>query len=278
MVEDLTRPALKVPGVETLWADDIVGVWWRRVSDFSFEEVIADKHVKEFCSLNCLHAIEGFFQILGERVVDPIFRMRAANRKLYQLHIAKDCGLKIPPTCVTNDPDAASTFITASPERKIYKILDGTDELSVTTKMVQSIHMANLHLLRHSPVIFQQFIEPGFDVRITVVGNQLFPAKWISRMPEAQVDIRVDINADITPHVLPVEIAQGIKKLVATLQLRYCAIDMRVNSDGEYYFLEVNPSGQYLFVETSTRQPITAALARLLASPTDPKNYMQTFE
>jgi glutathione synthase/RimK-type ligase-like ATP-grasp enzyme len=129
-------------------------------------------------------------------------------------------------------------------------------------------------LLRHSPVIFQQFIEPGFDIRITVVGKQLFPAKWTSRVSEAQVDIRLDLNAELTPYVLPSEIDLGLREIVAKLQLRYCAIDMRVSADGEYYFLEGNPSGQYLFVETSTRQPITAALALLLTNPMDPCNYM----
>ena len=43
-------------------------------------------------------------QVLGERVVDPIFRMRAANRKVYQLHLARNCELQTPSTCVTNDP------------------------------------------------------------------------------------------------------------------------------------------------------------------------------
>jgi glutathione synthase/RimK-type ligase-like ATP-grasp enzyme len=276
IVEDLSHLALRLPGGETLWADEIISVWWRRVSDFSFEEVLVDQQVREFCSLNCQHAIEGFFQILGDRVVDPIFRMRAANRKLYQLHLAQGCGLRVPPTCVTNDPDIARNFITTTPGRKIYKIFEGINRLSATTTIIESKHMTHLNLLRHSPVIFQQFIEPGFDLRITVVGKQLFPAKWISRMPEAQVDIRVDINAEISSYVLPSEIDLGIRKLVAKLQLRFCAIDMRVGSDGKYYFLEVNPSGQYLFVETATWQPITAALAQLLANPTDPTNYITT--
>jgi glutathione synthase/RimK-type ligase-like ATP-grasp enzyme len=269
-----SRIALTGPGIDTLWADDIISVWWRRASDFSFQETLVDRQVRKFCSVNCQHAIEGFFQILGDRVVDPILQMRAANRKLYQLHLAEACGLTTPPTCVTNAPDIARTFITTTPGKKIYKIFEGTGGLSATTTLVEPRHIDKIHLLRHSPVIFQQFIEPGFDLRITVVGNELFPAKITSRIPEAQVDIRADENPNIVPYVLPSDIDLRVRKLVAKLQLRYCAIDMRVSSEGEFYFLEVNPSGQYLFVEIATLQPITAALARLLANPTEPANYM----
>ena len=48
------------------------------------------------------------------------------------------------------------------------------------------------------------------------------------------------------------------------LGLIYGAIDMRLNPEGEYVFLEVNPAGQWLFIEERTKQPITVALADYL--------------
>jgi glutathione synthase/RimK-type ligase-like ATP-grasp enzyme len=48
------------------------------------------------------------------------------------------------------------------------------------------------------------------------------------------------------------------------LGLVYGAIDMRRTPEDEYVFLEINPAGQFLFVEQVSRQPIAAALARLL--------------
>ena len=48
------------------------------------------------------------------------------------------------------------------------------------------------------------------------------------------------------------------------LGLRYGAIDMILDQNGEYYFLECNPGGQFLFVEIQTQQPISLALASAL--------------
>ena len=52
---------------------------------------------------------------------------------------------------------------------------------------------------------------------------------------------------------------------MARLGLVYGAIDMRRTPEGRHVFLEVNPAGQWLFVERFSGQPITAALASLLA-------------
>jgi hypothetical protein len=49
------------------------------------------------------------------------------------------------------------------------------------------------------------------------------------------------------------------------LGLTYGAADFRRRDDGAWYFLEVNPGGQWDFVEKRTGQPITAAVAALLA-------------
>jgi hypothetical protein len=57
----------------------------------------------------------------------------------------------------------------------------------------------------------------------------------------------------------------GVVRLLEELGLRYGALDFRRRDDGAWSFLEVNPGGQWLFVEERTGQPITAALASLLA-------------
>ncbi len=41
-------------------------------------------------------------------------------------------------------------------------------------------------------------------------------------------------------------------------RLTYWALDF---IDGRHVFLEINPAGQYMWVETTTRLPITIALA-----------------
>jgi glutathione synthase/RimK-type ligase-like ATP-grasp enzyme len=49
------------------------------------------------------------------------------------------------------------------------------------------------------------------------------------------------------------------------LGLVYAAIDLRLTPDGDHVFLEVNPAGQWLFIEQATGQPISEAIAGVLA-------------
>ena len=57
----------------------------------------------------------------------------------------------------------------------------------------------------------------------------------------------------------------GLRRLMEDLGLAFAAIDFRRDADGRWWFLDLNPAGQWRFVERRTLQPITAALAALLA-------------
>ena len=54
---------------------------------------------------------------------------------------------------------------------------------------------------------------------------------------------------------------------MTSLRLAYGAIDLRRTPEGDYVFLEINPAGQWIFVEEKTGQPMTDAMAKLLAAP-----------
>ena len=114
-------------------------------------------------------------------------------------------------------------------------------------------------------MIFQEYIEAEYDLRITVVGDEIFPAAIYSQQTSYPVDFRMDMaNARICPAELPDQIQTRLRDFMGRLGLQYGAIDMRLRPDGEYVFLEINPAGQWLFVEEVTGQPIAESLARLL--------------
>jgi len=95
--------------------------------------------------------------------------------------------------------------------------------------------------------------------------RNVFAARLTTHKEEAKIDIRRDLTCDIEPYDLPRHIDDKIRRLMSRLQLRFGAIDMRMNPRGEFYFLEINPIGQYLHIEVMTHQPITSSLAALLA-------------
>jgi glutathione synthase/RimK-type ligase-like ATP-grasp enzyme len=104
-----------------------------------------------------------------------------------------------------------------------------------------------------------------YDLRVTVVGMEVFAAAIHSQETEYPVDSRIDIiNAEIEPVVLPDHLSDLLLQLTDALGLVYGAIDLRRTPDDRYVFLEINPSGQFRYIEVATGLPITAALAAAL--------------
>jgi glutathione synthase/RimK-type ligase-like ATP-grasp enzyme len=103
------------------------------------------------------------------------------------------------------------------------------------------------------------------DLRITVVGDKIFPAAIHSQDTSYKVDFRMDMGAArVAPAALPSDVQDKLFALMRHLGLVYGAIDMRRRPDGSHVFLEVNPAGQWLFIENATGQPISQAMADLM--------------
>lgn len=70
---------------------------------------------------------------------------------------------------------------------------------------------------------------------------------------ESELDFRdVDVNGAhpnrMVPYQLPNDIGLRIRQLMKRLNLESGSIDMIVDDNDDYYFLEVNPVGQFNFV------------------------------
>lgn len=72
-------------------------------------------------------------------------------------------------------------------------------------------------------------------------------------------------GASFEPTELPVDTRRAIHALMKRLGLEFGAVDLRRTPDDRHVFLEVNPAGEWRFVEERTDQPITYAVAELLA-------------
>jgi glutathione synthase/RimK-type ligase-like ATP-grasp enzyme len=104
-------------------------------------------------------------------------------------------------------------------------------------------------------------------LRVTVVGDDIFPAAVYSQESSYPVDFRMDMTKTrVEPHTLPVETVDKLRALMRKLGIVYGAIDMRLTPEGQYVFLEVNPAGQWLFIESRSGQRITESVARLLST------------
>jgi len=192
-------------------------------------------------------------------------RDAAAHHKPWQLAVAQKVGLEIPPTLMTNDPEAAREFSRRHDGDIIYKQFLALPDTWRETRRLRREEAKLVDAVRLTPVIFQRHIEAVADLRITAIGNDFYAASTDLRQVEYPLDVRLNLDARYEPHQLPAAIEDKLRALMNTLGLEYGAIDLRLTPDGRYVFLEINPAGQFLYVEMMTGQKIAAALAAHLA-------------
>ena len=259
---------LALPTGQKLATSDIRSVWWRRPRACQIDPQITEPQAREFTSNECEHALYGFWQNLDCLWVNHPVANQAANRKVHQLKLAQELGLCIPHTLVTNNPQAVRDFWEKHRTTGIiYKQLWGTPRKKmVQTALVTEAELAMLDSVRLAPVIFQECIPAAYDLRVTIIGRELFAARIESQQSQSRLDWRWDHDVPIHQHELPTEIATRLLTLTRRLGLAYGALDLRVTPTGEHVFFEINPSGQFLFVEIQSGWPLSETFAQLLVA------------
>jgi hypothetical protein len=113
--------------------------------------------------------------------------------------------------------------------------------------------------------LFQEWVDKAYEVRLTVVGEQLFAARIDAGSSRARTDWRSDYRS-LTYSLVepPNQVTRAVHRLMFDLHLTYGALDFVVTPDGRWVFLELNPNGQWGWIQLATGQPIAAAIAERL--------------
>lgn len=248
--------------------DDVGSIWWRRPQHPEINpEIVSETH-RLFAANEAHEALAGLWYALDAFWINIPEKDQVAHRKIGQLRHAQDIGLRIPDTLISNNPQDALRFIDSHGySRVIYKAFSALPEEWRETRVLKPAELELIDCVQYAPVIFQEYVDAVYDVRITVVGDKMFAAAIHSQETEYPVDFRMDMaNAKVEAIELPEDVQHKLAAYMKRLGLVYGAIDMRLRPDGEWVFLEINPAGQWLFVEQETGQPISTALAELLVA------------
>ena len=247
---------------ETVDLADVNVVWWRRPQPFSLDPKIVDPTDRRFAYTECSQAVNGLFYALDAVWMNDPSRDTVAGHKLYQLGVAGEAGLEVPRTHVTNDPESARAFaVEADPGRTVYKAFMAQPEAWRETRTLTPEELIHLDDVALAPVIFQEYVPAECDLRITVVGEEVFAVAIDASETDYPTDYRMNLgDARVETHDLPAVVRERLLSFMDRLGLVYGAIDMRLTPDGRYVFLEVNPSGLWLFTEEPTGLPITDAV------------------
>ena len=254
-------------------ADDFSAIWYMhpRLPKELLE--IEPAEIRPFAKKQFHSMRQGLWCIFrGKKWINDPWNANIAENKIWQLTLASKIGFLVPGTIVTSDPKRVTTFYEAHPEEIVVKLLGVSPLIGrvIYTNIVTSEYLHQIQSVKFSPAIFQTLVQKSHELRIKVVGNQIFPAKIYSQEdPKTSVDWRTqpevnDFDVKMEQTILSQEIENKIFELMRRLGLRYGCIDMAITPTGECVFLEINPSGQWYFVQLKTEMKIAEALAGLL--------------
>lgn len=265
-VQSLSSPDYQLhylPDNRSITNASVKSVWVRKKAPFSFLSDDMGEQEQLYAQSECEHLLFGFLTSLDCYWMNHPKAMRGAQWKVEQLARASRFGFNVPATLLSNQPEEVREFYQKQNQNIIMKsIAESSVQLDsikpedivttgISTTVITEEHLAMLDAVREFPCQFQAYVEKQYELRITVVGKQLFVAKIDSQSDErTRIDFR-DFSVDIAYQAwqLPDEIASRCLEFVHSYGLQYGAIDLIFTPDNQYVFLENNPGGQFLFIE-----------------------------
>jgi len=205
-------------------------------------------------------AVVTWLDTADARVVNRPRDMHSNSSKPFQAQLIGAAGFTVPESIVTTDPEEVLEFADRV-GRVIFKSISGVRSI---VQRLDAVYLGRLERIRALPTQFQALVE-GVDVRVHVVGTELFATRIATAATDYRYAAREGLQADLTATTLPDDVAQRCVDLAASLSLPFVGIDLRETPAGNFVCFEVNPMPGYSYFESNTGQPISEALVRFLA-------------
>ncbi|MGJ8561332.1 MAG: hypothetical protein ACSHX3_13935 [Litorimonas sp.] len=197
-----------------------------------------------------------------------------ANNKAKQLAIAKEVGLKIPVTIVSNDAD--EVLRTIESDQILTKPNTSTILRSaelIFARLVSRKFLADKSVeLSYAPQIFQEYVDKIYELRVNVIDGDIFALRIDSQETEqSKIDWRrggMSVE-NYSEYDLPDAIKSNLLKYLESMSLRWGVFDFIKAKDGEYIFLECNPDGQWFNANLPLSQNISGSMAAMLCRAVD---------
>ena len=246
-------------------SSEISAVWWRRPQNYRQHLQSIEPLSRHFAMTDSTSSFNSMWQANDCLWVNNITRDAAAAHRPWQLELAKQCGLRIPDTLWTPTLDRLKQFWLRYHGEIVYKPLLQNFHSENEARRIKPEEFDQIDKVQLAPMLFQQWIPSIADIRVTIVGEEVFTAA-------VNLNKNVPFNATTqatTPyyqrHTLPAQTQEKLLLLMKQMYLEYGVIDLRLRPDGEYVFLELHTTGEFLTVERTCQLPISDSLALHLA-------------
>lgn len=262
---------------------DITALWYRRSHNLAsgLGSILEGEY------LSSVHGeirttLFGMLESMNCFQIGKFSQYRRLDSKEEQMKIASALGLKVPETCITNNPDEAKKFVRSHPKGVIAKMQSsfaiekqGVEHV-VFTNIITEENFDEIDSLQYCPMQFQEKLEKDKELRITIVGDVIFSfAVDSQKLENAKVDWRregLELLDQWEPYELPEPIKEKLLKMMDIYQINYGAVDIIVTPEGEYYFLEINSAGEFLWLDQLIDGAISSQIAKVLSNEA-PRRY-----
>ncbi|MFG2668360.1 MvdC/MvdD family ATP grasp protein [Streptomyces sp. NPDC048387] len=247
---------------------EVRAVWWRKPTRHEFAGTMSGPE-QQFASVQAKQAMTVLSALPDVLWVNRP-QANADCTKPVQLAAAAASGLNVPETLITNVPSDVAEFAKSCGGRIITKVLggivhtEGGKRGQLYTRRVPAEQWSDPRIALTAHLFQQEITDKAYEIRVTVVDDQLFPVAIHAPAGPARLDWRQDSSSlGYSTAVLPGYVQDGIREMMRRLGLVYAALDFIVDSKGVHHLVDVNPGGQWAWIDR-TRDAITHALADLL--------------
>ncbi|MBV9761934.1 MAG: hypothetical protein JO340_15335 [Acidobacteriaceae bacterium] len=204
------------------------------------------------------HSVMYLLDELPVRCINKYSASRLINNKSVQLLFARECGMKVPATLMTNSPAAVHSYLRQCASRTICKTFfphiwkkQTNSSVAVTETFELSEEMLpEDEVLTYAPAIYQEMVAKEFDVRMVVLGEAVY--SYALHNPTGAIDWRQDAGQGLVrveALETPTEIEEKVLAFTSRAQIAYGSFDFAVDASGHWWFLEVNEGGQFLWLD-----------------------------
>ncbi|RLU90408.1 hypothetical protein CTZ27_20975 [Streptomyces griseocarneus] len=236
-------------------------VWWRRPALHQRLPAGAlGSDQAHFVDTNGTATLRSFLSasFRGAWVSSPEATDRAGD-KIRQLAVARQQGLRVPDTLLSNDPSSVRDFHRRHHGRVIVKAARNSGRVFLATCPLDLERISDAQI-RAVPSIYQEYIPGTAHIRVSCFGGDVHAAL----IETDDLDWRPNINVPITPYTLDPALERQLVAVLRALDLRIGMMDLKLTGQGEPVWFEVNPQGQFLFLEPLTGQNLLASFTDFL--------------
>jgi len=218
-------------------------IWWRKPQDYQVYDSVTDEWAVKYCQSETnflLLSLPGIYPYA--KWVNNYHDLRYPSQRINQIPIAKQLGIPIPPTLVTNYFKPAVDFLNYYGECIIKPMnysgfLHKHEQYACYTRKIDIDTLSQFHeSIQFAPIFLQKRIFKKAEYRVTLIGRKSFVCRIESDHlcdPDVSLDWRITAPEKLIhiPDTLPESYISKLFKMLKIFGLHFGAFDIIRDSD-----------------------------------------------